>query len=53
MIKKLNKYIEDNGVKKSFVAAKLGITNVYLSYIINGKANPSIELEEKIRRLVA
>ncbi len=53
MVRRLKAYITDNGLKKSFVAGKLGITNVYLSYILNGQRNPSIDLEDRIRKMIA
>lgn len=40
--------IEKLGLKKSHVAKKIGITNVMLSYYLNGKKNLS---EEKSREL--
>jgi transcriptional regulator with XRE-family HTH domain len=49
MIEKLNKYIEAKDIKKKKVAKDLGITNVYLSYILNGFAKPSIMLENRIK----
>ena len=38
------------GIKKSHVANQIGITNVYLSYCLNGKKTMS---EEKVNKLKA
>jgi len=52
MVEKLKKYIELTGVKKLKIAEQLGITNVYLSYILSGDKTPSIDLEQRIKNLV-
>ena len=52
MINQLKSYIENNGIKKIKIAEQLGITNVYLSYLLNGDRTPSIELENKIKELI-
>jgi transcriptional regulator with XRE-family HTH domain len=52
IVQKLNKYIKDNGLKKSFVAQKVGVSSVFLSQIINGHVSPSRDLEDRIRELV-
>ena len=52
IVQKLNKYIKENGLKKSYVAEKVGVSSVFLSQVINGHVSPSKELEEKIRAFV-
>ena len=52
MIKELKKYIENTGLKKSKIAEKLGVSQGHLSYVLNGKRELSIELENKIRLLI-
>lgn len=53
LIEKLSKYIRDSGLKKKKVAEKLEISAGHLSYILNYYRDPSIELEEKIKKLIA
>ncbi len=36
------------GLKQSDLAKKLGVTNVYISYIENGKDKPSLKLVEQM-----
>ncbi len=45
------KWIKDNGLKKGFVADKLGIGREYLWYILTGRAKPSAALMGKISEL--
>lgn len=53
MIRKLKEYISNTGLKKIKVAEQLGITNVYLSYILTGDKTPSRDLENKINKLIS
>ncbi len=53
IIQKLNDYIKDNGLKKSFVAQKIGVSSVFLSLVINKKVDPSKDLEERIREFIS
>lgn len=43
---KLNKWIEEHGIKKEFIAEKTGISSNKLSPILNGKRK--LEVEEFI-----
>lgn len=52
MIERLKVYIKNTGLKKTKVAEELNISNVYLSYILNGKRECSAELEDRIRKLL-
>ena len=45
-------YIDATGVKKKKIAEQLGITNVYLSYLLHDKAHPSAELMKRIHKLI-
>lgn len=45
-------YLTDvDGIKKKFIAKKLGVTPEYVSYLITGKRNASKKLKEKIDAL--
>lgn len=48
LVNKLIKHILDNGLKKNYVAKKLGISGVYLSQVINKKVDISLALERRI-----
>ena len=48
MIDKLRDYIENNGIKRVFVAKELGISPQHLTNILNGHDKVSRKLEEKI-----
>ena len=52
MIKELKDYIKDKGLKKSKVAEILGCSYGHLSYVLNNRREPSIDLEIKIRSLI-
>ena len=52
MIERLKKYIVEKGLKKAKVAELLGCSTGHLSYVINKKRDPSLELEIKIRALI-
>jgi transcriptional regulator with XRE-family HTH domain len=53
IIQKLNEYIKINGLKKSFVANKIGVSSVFLSQVINKRVEPSKDLEERIREFIS
>jgi len=42
-LEKINKRIKKLGLKKSFVAEKIGVSNVWLSYFLNNKRELSEE----------
>lgn len=48
LVKRLINHISENGLKKSHVAKKLGISGVYLSLVINNKVDVSSDLEKRI-----
>ena len=52
IVKKLNKYIDESGLKKKKVAQLLEISAGHLSYILNESRAPSIQLEVKIEQLI-
>ena len=49
----VNKRIKALGLKKSFVAEKIGITNVMLSYYLNNKKDLSKEKEMNLKRYLS
>lgn len=53
IIQKLNDYIKANGLKKSYVAEKVGVSAAFLSLVINKKVDPSRDLEERIRAFIS
>lgn len=46
----LDEYIEKNGLRKDFLAQKIGVSRVNLSKIIHRKHVPSLELAVKIEK---
>lgn len=48
----LKKEIEDKGLKQKFVAQGIGVTTTYLSQILNGSRNPSVEVAIKVARFL-
>tara|TARA_R110002012_G_C11459235_1_gene592598 strand:- start:552 stop:719 length:168 start_codon:yes stop_codon:yes gene_type:complete len=44
--------IKQKGLKKSFVAEKIGVTNVMFSYFLNDKRNLSLDKELKLKELL-
>jgi transcriptional regulator with XRE-family HTH domain len=50
---KLKKQIKASGVKQIWIANYLGITEAYLSLIINGKRKPSDELLKRLTHIIA
>ena len=53
ILERLKKHIKDKGIKQIKIAEQLDITPVYLSYILNGKKEPGIELEQRIKELAS
>jgi predicted transcriptional regulator len=49
---KVKKVIVEKGLKKSFVAKKIGVTNVWFSYYLNGKRSLSLEKENKLKEFL-
>lgn len=49
---KLASYIKENGVMRSWVAERLGISKQHLSNYLNGKHTISRELEEKVKEFL-
>lgn len=48
-IETLKKKIEKSGLKKQYIADKLGISNVYLSYYLNERRKMPEEIKAKLR----
>jgi plasmid maintenance system antidote protein VapI len=44
--------INEKGLKKKKVAEMLGITKEHLSRVLNSKSNLTIELEERLRKVL-
>ena len=53
ILTQLKKYIKDTGIKQIKIAEQLDIGPVYLSYILNDRKKPSIELERRIKLLIS
>ena len=47
---KIRKYIDENGLKQSYVAEKAGINNAVLNAILNGKTKLTVERLEIISK---
>jgi len=45
---KLQKYLDDNGIKKKFFAEKIGLSPSGLTQLLRGKARVTVELVNKI-----
>lgn len=52
-MKELENMIRDSGLKKTFIAKKVGITPVYLSYLLNGKRYMSDDMKYRIIKAIA
>lgn len=52
VIKKLENYIKDSGIKQKKIAETLDVSPQHLSSVINGKYKLSLRLEEQIKQLV-
>lgn len=50
--KKVKDVIFEKGLKKSFVAEQIGVTNVWLSYYLNGHKELSDDKMEKLKDLL-
>lgn len=48
----LRKQISEKGLKVSWVANKLGISQPYLSLMLKGERNMTVEIETKIKSLL-
>ncbi len=44
--------INKTGLKKKAIAEKLGISKVYLSYLLNGKRPFTPELEDRLKNIL-
>jgi plasmid maintenance system antidote protein VapI len=47
-----NRIIEELGLKKVYVAKKIGITKVHFSYFLHGKRNMSPDKMEKLHQIL-
>jgi len=47
----LKKYFIASGIKQSDLADRLGISQAFLSQLLNGRRTPSLELAVRIERL--
>jgi predicted transcriptional regulator len=47
-----NKEIKKLGITKTMIAKKIGISNVLLSYYLNGVRKIPIHIEEKLKDLI-
>lgn len=52
MESKLNELISNSGLKKKFLAEKIGITQTYLSMCLKGKRNLSKSKLNKLKELL-
>lgn len=48
--KKIRQYIDENGLKQSYVAEKAGINNAVFNAILNGKTKLTVERLELISK---
>jgi transcriptional regulator with XRE-family HTH domain len=49
--KTLADYLEQTGKTQAFLADKLGITRAYVSYLVSGDRQPSLDLALRIEAL--
>lgn len=49
---KLGELIRERGMKQKDVAAKVGITEAFLSYIINGLREPSVSVASQLAKVL-
>ena len=47
-----NKQIQDKGLKKSWIAKQIGISNVLLSYYLNGTRPMPEHIERKLKEVL-
>ena len=50
LIEKMNQHIQEQGVKKTFLARKFGISPSHFGNWLHGRFNVSREVEEQIRK---
>ncbi len=48
----LKKELQDKGLKQKFVAENIGVTTTYLSQLLNGSRNLSVEIAIKTARFL-
>lgn len=48
----LKKELQDKGLKQKFVAENVGVTTTYLSQLLNGSKNLSVEIAIKVARFL-
>lgn len=48
----LKKELQDKGLKQKFVAENIGVTTAYLSQLLNGSKNLSVEIAIKTARFL-
>ena len=48
----LKKELQDKGLKQKFVAENIGVTATYLSQLLNGSKNLSVETAIKVARFL-
>lgn len=48
----LKKELQDKGLKQKFVAENIGVTTTYLSQLLNGSKNLSVEIAIKAARFL-
>lgn len=51
-ISKINKLIENSGLKQKFVASEIGITKEHLNRVLKSKEPLSADVEEKLTKLL-
>lgn len=50
--KQIKKLLDDNGVKYSFIAKKVGVSNVTVTYWLNGKSDIPTKRLEQIKEIL-
>lgn len=48
----LKKELQDKGLKQKFVAENIGVATTYLSQLLNGSKNLSVEIAIKLARFL-
>ena len=43
-MEQLSRYLAENGIKQAKFAERLGVSDAYMSQIVNGKRRPSFDL---------
>lgn len=49
----LQQQIKNKGLKQNWIAKKVGVSTTHLSLVLNKKSNPSQELLNKIKKILA